>query len=95
MGYAVAKELKCRPLDILTTWTCEELLVAYGVYANQRSQANFEMTPPSERRKKKVDEMDRWAIPFISYNQIEELEQKEEDNQFDEMEAIGKALFGF
>lgn len=94
MGYAVAKELKLRPFDILKNWTCEELLVAYGVYMNQRSQANFEMMSQQDKKRKKVDEMERWAIPFISYEQIEEMENKTEEDNFDEMELIGQALFG-
>lgn len=96
MAYSVAKELKCRPLEILTSWTCEELLVAYGVYMNQRTQSAFEMMDETQRRKKRVDEMQRWAIPFITFEHIEELEKREEDQKdFDDMAKIGEALFGF
>ena len=95
MGYSVAKELHLRPLEVLSEWTCEELLVAFGVYMNQKSQANFEMMNAQERRKKRIDEMERWVIPFITYEQLEEAENREEDTSLDDMEAIGKALFGF
>lgn len=83
-------------MEIMTEWTCEELLVAYGVYMNQRSQSNYEMMSAEEKKRKRIGDMERWAIPFISYRQLDELENQaqEQSEKFDELEAIGSALFG-
>lgn len=73
MAYFVAKELNLRPIDILTTWTVEELLVAYGVYSNQKSAEYVESIPKNERAKKGITWLDRWAVLFITQDQAEEL----------------------
>lgn len=42
MTHFVAKELGQRPSDILDKWTVPELLVAFGQYANEKSEQNYE-----------------------------------------------------
>lgn len=81
MAYFVAKELHLRPLDILTTWNCEELLVAYGYYANQHAAENYASISPKERATHKdadghpqpITWLDRWAVLFVTPEQMEEM----------------------
>lgn len=42
MAHFVAKELSQRPNDILDNWTVPELIVAFGQYANEKSERNYE-----------------------------------------------------
>ena len=42
MAHFVAKELHQRPNDILDHWGVPELIVAFGQYANERSNQNYE-----------------------------------------------------
>lgn len=95
MAYAVAKELSLKPTDILTSWTCEELLVAFGVYANQSSAMSYEMMSKKERYQKKMTSLDRWAMPFVSPSQMSEMsaQQKQDTAQLEDMTAIAQALF--
>lgn len=85
MAYFVAKELHLRPTEILNNWCCEELLVAYGEYANVHSAEYVEMTPKKEWAKHKppITWLDRWAVLFVSPEQIKELtdDQKKDKKQ--------------
>lgn len=95
MAYFVAKELHLRPMDILTNWGCEELLVAYANYANQHTQESFEMMDKKERAKKKITELDRWAMPFVTMQQAEELVnyKPQTPTDADEMQRVADMLF--
>lgn len=81
MAYFVAKELNMRPYSVLTEWTCEELLVAYGHYANQHSNERYSMLSPKERRLHKDEDgkadplswLDRWSVLFVTPEQMSEL----------------------
>lgn len=42
MAHYVGKVLHIRPNEILDTWGVPELIVAYGEYANEVSQQNYE-----------------------------------------------------
>ena len=42
MAYYVAHKLHMRPNEILDTWCVPELVVAFGQYANERSNQNYE-----------------------------------------------------
>lgn len=97
MAYSVAKELNMRPMTILTEWSCEELLVAYGVYANVHSKENFDMMSKAERRKKNLNYFDRWAVPFFSREQVAELGQvvEEAQKEQDDLNRIAEALFSW
>lgn len=79
MAYFVAKELHMRPMDILLNWTCEELLVAYGHYANNHSYEYIESVPKKEWAKKKITWLDRWAVLFVTPDQLEELNKDESE----------------
>ncbi len=99
MAYFVAKELHIRPMDILTQWNCEELLVAYGYYADQKSAQYVEMTPKKEWAKKHITWLDRWAVLFITQDQAEELTKdvSELDKKKADADSLAKAseiLFG-
>lgn len=83
MAYFVAKELHLRPYEIMTEWTCEELLVAYGFYANVKSAQNFAMISPKDRATHKDENgrpapigwLDRWAVLFVTPDQMAELSE--------------------
>lgn len=83
MAYFVAKELHLRPLDVLSNWSCEELLVAYGYYADQKSAEYVETVPKKEWAKKHITWLDRWAVLFITQDQAEELTKDEEEAEKD------------
>lgn len=67
-----------RPFTILTEWSCEELLVAWAIYANRHSQQYFESVPTAERRARGMKDMDRWAVPFFSEEQVREFNKQPE-----------------
>lgn len=96
MAYFVAKELHLRPREVLENWTCEELLVAYAHYANQKTQESFEMLDKKERAKKKMTELDRWAMPFITELQVQQLTSPEpkQETSPDEMAKVADLIFG-
>ena len=79
MAYFVAKELHMKPSEILTEWNCEELMVAYGYYANIHSNEYVEMTPKKEWAKHKppITWLDRWAVLFVSRDELEEIAKDE------------------
>lgn len=83
MAYFVAKELHLRPTEILNTWTVEELMVAYGYYANRHSAEYIESVPEKEWAKQKPEPLtwlDRWAVLFVSADQMEELNSDEKES---------------
>ena len=95
MAYYVAKVLHIRPYTILTEWTCEELMVAYGVYANQQSKESYDMKKPSELVQEKLTYMDRWALPFFTQQDLEDNTPEEENTAEDDMSKIVSALFSW
>lgn len=95
MAYYVAKVLHIRPYTILTEWTCEELMVAYGVYANQQSKESYDMKKPSELVQEKLTYMDRWALPFFTQQDLEDNTPEEENTVEDDMSKIASALFSW
>lgn len=42
MAHYVAHELHLRPNDVLDKWGVPELIVAFGQYANEQSNKNYE-----------------------------------------------------
>lgn len=86
MAYFVAKELHMKPSEILTTWNCEELMVAYGYYANIHSNEYVEMTPKKEWAKHKppITWLDRWAVLFVDANQMRELAEDNANSEADQ-----------
>lgn len=56
MAYFVAKKLHLRPNEILNHWGISELIVTYGIYANEDSQKNFyEVKEYNKTSKKKCN----------------------------------------
>lgn len=101
MAYFVAKELHMKPADILTTWNCEELMVAYGYYANIHSNEYVEMTPKKEWAKHKppITWLDRWAVLFVGQDELDEIakdEKKYADRSKKEadIEEAARIIFG-
>lgn len=101
MAYFVAKELHLKPSEILTTWNCEELMVAYGYYANIHSNEYVEMTPKKEWAKHKppITWLDRWAVLFVGAEELEELvADKEKSAEQSQKEAdiadAARIIFG-
>lgn len=101
MAYFVAKELHMKPADILTTWNCEELMVAYGYYANIHSNEFVETIPKKEwgKHKPPITWLDRWAVLFVDAEQMQELardEEQAEENKKKEadIEEAARIIFG-
>lgn len=82
MAYIVAKDLNLRPLSILKDWTCSELLVAFGVYANDKMRtqyAEYQQLSSESKAKVKVKPT-MYAVKFYSYAQfVEYYTPKSED----------------
>lgn len=106
MGYMVAKELGLRPRDVLM-WDPEELVVAFGVYANQHAGEAYEMAMARVKKTKTKPVppkwLDRWAVLFMTENQVEKLmkEQQEAEHNADKeltrqemMTRAAEVLFG-
>lgn len=82
-----------RPMEILTTWCVEELMVAYGHYINAKSAEYVESVPQKEwatHKPEPITWLDRWAVLFISGEQVEEL-SKDEATAIDENDFIRAA----
>lgn len=82
-----------RPMEILTTWCVEELMVAYGHYINAKSAEYVESVPQKEwatHKPEPITWLDRWAVLFISGEQVEEL-SKDEATAIDENDFVRAA----
>lgn len=75
MAYEVGKQLDLRPMEIMKTWKCEELLVAFGVYMNERMAAKYaEYKALDSKEKAKIKPAPtEYAVKFITFNQLEEM----------------------
>lgn len=73
MAHYVGKVLHIRPNEILDTWGCPELLVAYGQYANEVSQQNYEewRHMDAEHRGEKPE---KYIVRFLSDDRLEDKE---------------------
>lgn len=89
MAHFVAKELKLRPYDILTTWTPEELLVSFGEYANIRALSSWELMPKKERRGKVWT--DRWAVLFVPLEEAIEMQNAPEGSDLNNIDLQNAA----
>lgn len=79
MAYFVARELHMRPYEILTQWSCEELAVAYGEYANIHSneayEAKMSLFRKNEKPKKPAPD-EKWAVIFVTRQELAEMHEK-------------------
>lgn len=99
MAYFVAKELHMKPAEILTTWNCEELMVAYGYYANIHSNEYVEMIPKKEwgKHNPPITWLDRWAVLFVDSEQMKELtadKPAEDDKKEADIAEAARIIFG-
>lgn len=71
MAHYVAKTLHIRPNEILDEWGVPELLVAFGQFANEIANQNFEMWKqrPIEHRGEKPRKR---IVRFIGLSELEE-----------------------
>ena len=69
MAHYVAKVLHQRPNDILDKWGVAELIVAFGEYANEEAEKNYQEWKglPTESRAK-VERPNRYAVRFFNVN---------------------------
>lgn len=84
MAYFVARELHIRPYEILTTWSCEELCVAYGEYANIHSNEAYETRmayfKKNEKPKRPAPD-EKWAVIFVTRAELAEMHKKAEEDK--------------
>lgn len=83
MAHYVAKVLKIRPNDILYHWGVSELIVAYGIYANEQQQKNFnEIKEHNKVSNKKIPQIEEYAVRFRTREDLlqEQEEERESDN---------------
>lgn len=75
MSYIVAKILKIRPLEIMKTWSCEELLVTFGVYMNQLANERYSdyKSMSAEQRKGVKEPPPEYTVKFLTFEQLNNL----------------------
>ena len=67
MAHFVAHELHQRPNDILDTWGVPELIVAFGQYANERSNQNYEEWKSLDGESRhKIDKPQKYTVYFTN-----------------------------
>lgn len=73
MAHYVAKVLHQRPNDILDTWGVPELIVAFGEYANEEADKQYQEWKglPTETRAK-VEKPSQYLVRFINTNESED-----------------------
>lgn len=68
MAHFVGKTLHIRPNDILDTWCVPELIVAYGEYANELADRNFNEWKAGAR---KTPSPPRYIVRFLGVRDLE------------------------
>lgn len=71
MAHYVGKILHIRPYEILSTWGVPELIVAYGEYANEVSQQNYEDWKHLDA-KSRGEKPDKYIVKFYSDDRLED-----------------------
>ena len=73
MAHYVGKLLHIRPSEILDTWGVAELLVAYGEYANEAANENYETWKAYNlpQPKNKVPPK-KYVVRFIGLKELED-----------------------
>ena len=65
MAHFVAKELKIRPNEILDKWGVPELIVAFGQYANEKSNQSYEEWKALEpQQRAKIEKPSKYTVYF-------------------------------
>lgn len=71
MAHYVGKVLHIRPNEILDTWGVSELIVAYGEYANEVSQDNYENWRHMDAASR-GEPPEKYVVKFLSDDRLEE-----------------------
>ena len=71
MAHYVGKVLHIRPNEILDTWGVPELIVAYGEYANEVSQENYENWRHTDA-KSRGEKPEKYIVKFYSDDRLED-----------------------
>lgn len=71
MAHFVGKTLHIRPNEILDTWGVAELIVAYGEYANEISQQNYEEWRHMDAASR-GEPPEKYVVKFLSDNRLED-----------------------
>lgn len=69
MAHYVGKTLHIRPSEILDTWGCAELIVAYGEYANEVSQESYEIWKAGDKKGKRPD---KFHVEFFTLEDLQD-----------------------
>lgn len=73
MAHYVAKVLHQRPNDVLDKWGVAELIVAFGEYANEESERNYQdWKSLSTEARAKIEKPNRYTVRFVNTNESEE-----------------------
>ena len=70
MAHFVGKQLSIRPNEILDTWCVPELIVAYGEYANEIADKNYQEWK-AYHEKKSPPSPPRYIVRFIGVREME------------------------
>lgn len=70
MAHYVGKVLHIRPYEILTTWSVPELIVAYGEYANEVSEQNYEEWTHMDASSRGA-RPEKYIVKFLSDDRLE------------------------
>lgn len=72
MAHYVAKVLHQRPNDILDKWGVAELIVAFGEYANEEAEKNYQdWKGLSTENRAKIERPERYIVRFFNSNESE------------------------
>ena len=71
MAHYVGKVLHIRPNEILDTWGVPELIVAYGQYANEVSQENYEEWKNLDAESRHGERPEEYIVKFYGADKQE------------------------
>ena len=71
MAHYVGKVLHIRPNEILDTWGVPELIVAYGQYANEVSQENYEEWTHMDAASRGGERPEKYIVKFYGIDKQE------------------------
>lgn len=67
MAHYVGKVLHVRPNEILDTWGVPELIVAFGEYANEEAEKNYnEWKSLDQKTRAQLPKPDKYVVRFHS-----------------------------
>ena len=70
MAHYVGKVLHIRPSEILDTWGVPELIVAYGEYANEVSEQNYDDWSHMDAKSRGI-KPEKYIVNFLSDDRLE------------------------